>query len=124
MRRFVSWENLWIETILKHGFLVKYILKFKYYQSQEDHPLFIKHFLHKKINPLIVYIDDIVTKSNDMEEIKNLKNLLAKEFEIKDLTTSWCFLGMEVAKSNKEIFVSQRNYFFICLIRPKWWVVN
>lgn len=50
--------------------------------------MFIKHFLHKKINPLIVYIDDIVTKSNDMEEIKNLKNLLAKEFEIKDLTTS------------------------------------
>lgn len=33
---------------------------------------------------LLVYVDDIVVTRNDDEEIRNLKNSLANEFEIKD----------------------------------------
>jgi hypothetical protein len=39
-----------------------------------------------------------------------LKKLLAKEFEIKNFGYLIYFLGMEVARSRKCIYVSQRKY--------------
>ena len=45
-----------------------------------------------------------------MEEIKCLKDVLAQEFEIKDLGQLKYFLGMEIARSHKGISVSQRKY--------------
>ncbi|KAK0594035.1 hypothetical protein LWI29_029766 [Acer saccharum] len=44
------------------------------------------------------------------EEMGCLKEVLAKEFEIKNLGSLKYFLGMEVARSKKGIVVSQRKY--------------
>lgn len=55
-----------------------------YTQCQSDHTLFVKHDKNK-VTALIVYVDDIMTTSNDAEAIKILKSQLAKDFEIKDL---------------------------------------
>ena len=63
-----------------------------------------------KITLLIVYVDDIVVTEDDKEEIAHLKRLLAQEFEIKDLGKLRYFLGIEVARSDKRIFISQRKY--------------
>lgn len=73
----------------------KSILKFVYYQSQGDHILFIKHSSHKKTTELIINVDDRIVTNNDVEKMKNLKNLKAKEFEIKDLGALRYFLGIE-----------------------------
>ncbi|RVW79569.1 Retrovirus-related Pol polyprotein from transposon RE1 [Vitis vinifera] len=79
-------------------------------QGRSDHTLFIKRSPGGKITVLIVYVDDIIVTGNDEEEISRLKTVLSKEFEIKDLGTLRYFLGMEVARSSKGIFVSQRKY--------------
>jgi len=68
------------------------------------HTMFIKHYQGKK-TILIVYVNDIVVTKNDHEEVHMLK-YLAKEFENKDLGRLRYFLGIEVARSSKGIFIS------------------
>ena len=57
-----------------------------------------------------MYVDDIILTGDYEEKLLRLKKLLDKEFEIKDLGYLKYFLGMEVARSKKGIFVSQRKY--------------
>ncbi|KAK3036194.1 hypothetical protein RJ639_030264 [Escallonia herrerae] len=63
-----------------------------------------------KLAILIVYVDDIILTGDDIVEMERLKQCLASEFEIKDLGSLKCFLGMEIARSRKGIAVSQRKY--------------
>ncbi|KAK0590274.1 hypothetical protein LWI29_024799 [Acer saccharum] len=88
----------------------KVVRRFGYNQSQGDHTLFFKRSSGGKKAILIVYVDDIIMTSDDIEEIGRLKRLLAQEFEVKDLGDLKYFLGMEFARSKRGIFVSQRKY--------------
>ena len=55
-------------------------------------------------------MNDIILVGDNLVELERLKNFLAKEFEIKDLGTSRCFLKIEFVKSKEGIFVPQRKY--------------
>ena len=65
------------------GRFTKAMIEMEFQQSQEDHTLSNALLLERSL--LIVYIDDIIITSDDLEEIKQLKQRLAKEFEIKNL---------------------------------------
>lgn len=95
-----AWFERFSKVLKQHG----------YTQGQTDHTMFIKHSSVGKMAVLIVYVDDIVLTGDDKEEIPRIKNVLTKEFEIKDLGNLKYFLGMEIARSKKGIFVSQRKY--------------
>ena len=90
-----------------------------YQQSNSDHTLFLKHN-GERITTLIVYIDDMIVTGDDPEEKKALHEQLAREFEMKDLGELKYFLGIEVSRSKKGIFLSQRK---ICLriIEGNWY---
>jgi hypothetical protein len=92
-----AWFDRFTKTIAQYG----------YSQCQADHTLFVKTSPEKEIAILIVYVDDIILTGDYEEELVRLKKLLAKEFEIKDLGYLKYFLGMEVARSRKGIYVSQ-----------------
>ncbi|XP_048226878.1 uncharacterized mitochondrial protein AtMg00810-like [Ricinus communis] len=47
---------------------------------------------------------------NNNEEIEKVKQKLKREFDIKDLGQLTYFLGIEMAKSHKGLFLSQRKY--------------
>ncbi|KAG6537946.1 hypothetical protein ZIOFF_003049 [Zingiber officinale] len=81
-----------------------------YTQGQFDHTLFTKTSKKDKISVLIVYVDDIILTGDDIEEMSILKASLDKEFEIKDLGQLRNFLGMEIARSRKDIMMSLRKY--------------
>ena len=81
-----------------------------YVQSQADHSMFYKHSSERRVIVLIVYVDDIILTGDDVVELDRLKKVLAHEFEIKDLGPLKYFLGIEFARSNKGIFISQRKY--------------
>ena len=95
-----AWFEKFTRSMVKHG----------YHQSQGDHTLFMKHSSSGKVTILIVHVDDIIVIGDDSEEIKVLKQKLSEEFEIKDLGKLKYFLGIEVARSQKGIFISQRKY--------------
>ena len=52
----------------------------------------------------------MIVTGNDPDEMKALKEYLSKEFEMKDLGSLKYFLGIEVSRSSKGIFLSQRKY--------------
>ncbi|GMP45760.1 hypothetical protein CsSME_00014166 [Camellia sinensis var. sinensis] len=88
---------------------LKAMIRFGYKQSHADHTMFIK-MCANKITIFIVYVDDIVLTGNDVVEMSQIKARLSKEFEIKDLGALQYFLGIEIARSDKGIFISQRKY--------------
>ncbi|KAH9741647.1 protein kinase domain-containing protein [Citrus sinensis] len=88
----------------------RFILKCGYRQIHSDHTMFLKHGKEDKLAVFIVYVDDIILIGNNIDEIERLKMLLTKEFETKDLGYLKYFLEIEVARSRKGIFLSQRKY--------------
>lgn len=88
----------------------KVVKSYDYHQSQADHTMFYKHSTKGKFVVLIVYVDDIILTSDDIEKLARLKRKLAEDFEIKDMGALKYFLGMEFARSKEGIFVNQRKY--------------
>ena len=74
-------------------------------QSNSNHTLFLKR-RGGKITCLIIYVDDMIITGDDKEEIESLKAKLFQEFEMKNLGRLKYFLGIEVLRSNKGIFIS------------------
>ncbi|XP_042003672.1 uncharacterized mitochondrial protein AtMg00810-like [Salvia splendens] len=83
--------------------------KYRYRQSNSDHTLFIKKRVGK-ITCLIIYVDDMIITGDDTEEMSELRKNLFNVFEMKDLGQLKYFLGIEVLRSKKGIFINQRKY--------------
>lgn len=83
------------------------LLGFK--QSKSDYFLFTRGsgttFL-----ALLVYVNDIIITGASLEQINSLKSHLNDVFKLKDLDSLWYFLGLELARSSKGVFLCQRNY--------------
>lgn len=79
------------------GRFSKFMKEIGYKQSDADHTRFVKK-RSKKVTILIVYVDDMVVTGSDDEEINKLQQILATEFELKDLGNLKYFLGIEVAR--------------------------
>ena len=52
----------------------------------------------------------MIITGNDENEIQSLKRRLFGEFEMKDLRNLKYFLGIEVLRSRKGIFICQKKY--------------
>ena len=77
-------------------------------KSQSDHSVFYRNFVSGLIL-LVVYVDDIVITGSDSSGISSLKSHLQTQFHTKDLESLKYFLGIEVLRSKKGIFLSQRK---------------
>lgn len=76
-----------------------------YKQGLSDHTRFVKAEEGKRCI-LIVYVVDIILIGDYLKKVTRIKIALGKEFEAKDLRNLKYFLGMEVARSKRGIYVS------------------
>ncbi|GJY67437.1 ribonuclease H-like domain-containing protein [Tanacetum coccineum] len=94
-----QWNKKLVETLTKAGF----------WQSKNDHSLFVKNkdgiFL-----ALLVYADDIIITGNNNDEISKFKTFLNQKFKIKDLGELKNFPGIEVLKIKNGLCLNQRKY--------------
>ncbi|XP_031473928.1 uncharacterized mitochondrial protein AtMg00810-like [Nymphaea colorata] len=78
-------------------------------RSSADHTMFTS-LKNSKICVILVYVDDIIMTGDDIDFMPRVKDYLNRLFEIKDLGTLRFFLRIEVAHSNKEVFLYQKKY--------------
>ena len=78
-------------------------------QSAHDHCLFIKRS-SKSFLALLVYVDDVLITGINEVDILHVKRFLNSVFRIKDLGYAKYFLGLEIARSPKGMFLHQRKY--------------
>ena len=84
--------------------------------SQSDHSLFVKQ------NPMVfilVYVDDIIVTGPSTPACKQVIAQLSTMFPIKDLGVLHYFLGIEVKRSSKGIYISQTKYILDLLQKAK-----
>lgn len=89
--------------------LTEVLLSSGYVQSKSDYSLFTKA-VNTGFTAILVYVDDLVLTGTDLAEIESIKKLLDSRFSIKDLGALKYFLGLEVARSQRGISLSQRKY--------------
>ncbi|RVW98450.1 Retrovirus-related Pol polyprotein from transposon RE1 [Vitis vinifera] len=99
------------------GKFSKEIQAFGMNKSEKDHSVFYKKSA-AGIILLVVYVDDIVITGNDHAGISDLKTFMHSKFHTKDLGELKYFLGIEVSRSKKGMFLSQRKYVLDLLKRP------
>lgn len=78
-------------------------------QSRADRSLFI-HKRNETYVATLIYVDDVILVGNDDGKITSVKAHLDMLFSIKDLGPLRYFLGIEVARLEKGIVLSQRKY--------------
>ncbi|XP_028118492.1 uncharacterized protein LOC114316033 [Camellia sinensis] len=59
---------------------------------------------------LLLYVDDMIITSDDVDGILLLKQFLSHHFEIKDLGPLSYFLGLEISHDSTSSFLSQAKY--------------
>ena len=94
-----QWNAKFCSVIKHHGFK----------QCKADYSLFTKKF-NDSLIALLVYVDDILIASNNVQAVKELKTSLNQHFKLKDLGGLKYFLGLEIARSDKGITLCQRKY--------------
>ncbi|RDX68461.1 putative mitochondrial protein, partial [Mucuna pruriens] len=103
---------VWFEAITSCtvGWFSIAMKKFGFKWSHLEHTLFLKH-RNRKVTTLIVffYVDDMIITRDDKEEMFILQKYLATEFKMKNLGLKY-FLGIEVARSKKGIFLSRSKH--------------
>ncbi|XP_022030789.1 uncharacterized mitochondrial protein AtMg00810-like [Helianthus annuus] len=78
-------------------------------QSKADHSLFVFRNGGRYI-AVLIYVDDVILVGNDATKINETKRFLNEHFSIKDLGSLKYFLGIEVARTEEGMVLSQRKY--------------
>ena len=95
--------RLWNET------LDKFLIKIGFERSSADHCLYVKNQNNTKAF-VLVFVDDLLIISSDINEINNVKSDLSAEFKMKNFGQVSYFLGIEFVFSENSIKMHQSKF--------------
>lgn len=89
-----------------------FMVKSGFKRSEQDTCVYFKEISKNQYVYLLLYVDDMLIASKDMNQIKKLKDLLSSEFEMKDMGEAKRILGMEIHRDRSKgvLTLSQGNY--------------
>jgi hypothetical protein len=93
-----------------------FLLGLGFFASHANSSLFVYHCTHGVLY-LLLYVDDMIITGSNQLMLRTLINCLAQEFSMKDLSDLHYFLGIEVIRNDKGIFLSQAKYALDLLTR-------
>src|SRR5262249_35059733 len=79
-------------------------------RSLSDTTLYIKGNSVDSLLAVAVYVDDLMIIGKEPSAVINFKSKLCSEFEMTDLGKMKLFLGLEVNRNAKTLFLSQKAY--------------
>jgi len=87
------------------------IRKFGFKENEEDNGIYAK-FKNEKFIFLILYVDDILLASSDVDLLLETKKFLSSKFDMKDLGEASFILGIEIHRDrrNEILALSQKAY--------------
>ncbi|XP_016185473.1 uncharacterized protein LOC107627127 [Arachis ipaensis] len=103
-----EWFEKFMNTIYNLGFTC----------SPHENALFICK-TDRGVLLLLLYVDDMIINSNDVDGISDLKASLHHHFEMKDLGSLSYFLDLDVISLKDGIYLSQAKYAFDLLARVR-----
>lgn len=89
-----------------------YMIRIGYKRCEYDCCVYMKSLDDCSFIFLLLYMDDMLIAARSMIEVNNLRALLSKEFDMKDLGTAKKILGMEIRRDRdaKRLWLSQASY--------------
>lgn len=87
----------------------KALLSLGFRQTKTDYSLFTRGS-GKSFIALLVYVDDVILTGASLDDIDTLKQHVNSSYKLKDLGPLRYFLGLELSRSSKGMFLSQRHY--------------
>ncbi|XP_062100500.1 uncharacterized mitochondrial protein AtMg00810-like [Humulus lupulus] len=85
------------------------LLSWKFVNSKADSSLFF-YKIDTLIILVLIYVDDIIVTSNNLEKLKQFITKLNLEFALKDLGPLHYFLGVEVYRDHTGMYLNQTKY--------------
>ncbi|MCO5557044.1 hypothetical protein L7F22_010600 [Adiantum nelumboides] len=74
-----------------------------------DHSLYVEK-TDAGIVIITIYVDDLIIGGDALEDVEHVKALLCKQFDMKDLGELRYFLGIEMIRNERGIWLSQKKY--------------
>jgi adenine specific DNA methylase Mod len=96
--------DAWYEKLIEH------ILKLNYKHFNLDGATLFFKKVGRSVVYLVVYVDDFLITGNNDDYIESIKRELQKVFDMIDLGLLHYYLGIEVDKKPKNIFISRKKY--------------
>ena len=102
---------LWVEKAPRawSDKIGEYLVNIEFYVSNVDHSLYVRKG-DVGFVIIVIYVDDLILTDDSDSGMAEVKGLLKKKFEMKDLGELRYFLGLEVIRCDAAIWLSQRQY--------------
>ncbi len=92
-----------------HDKIAKCLVTIGFRMLDADHSLYVRKS-DEGIVVITIYVDDLIVGGDNEKEVEHVKSLLKQKFDMKDLGELKFFLGIEVIRMPKGIWLLQQQY--------------